>query len=69
MADHIFEGTGHDVRDYYATPVPLGHFARPEEVAAAVAHLTSTEASYSNGVTYMVDGGATADYFEGGEPA
>lgn len=69
MADQIFEGAGPDVRDYCATTVPLGRFARPDEVAAAVAHLTSSEASYTNGMTYLIDGGATAGYFEGGQPA
>lgn len=68
MADRIFEGTGPESRGYYATTVPLGRFARPEEVAAAVAHLTSAEASYTNGMTYVIDGGATAGYFEGGKP-
>ena len=69
MADQIFEGTGHESRGYYATTVPLGRFTRPEEVAAAVAHLTSAEASYTNGMTYVIDGGATAGYFEGSAPA
>lgn len=69
MADQIFEGTGPEVRGYYATTVPLGRFARPEEVAEAVAHLTSAEASYTNGMTYVIDGGATAGYFEGGARA
>ena len=65
MADQIFEGASADVRQYYASTVPLGRFAKPEEVAAAVAHLTSTEASYTNGLLYLIDGGATAGYFEG----
>jgi NAD(P)-dependent dehydrogenase (short-subunit alcohol dehydrogenase family) len=65
MADQIFEGASADVRQYYASTVPLGRFAKPEEVAAAVAHLTSTEASYTNGLLYVIDGGATAGYFEG----
>lgn len=69
MADQIFDGTGPEVRGYYAATVPLGRFARPEEVAAAVAHLTSADAAYTNGMTYVIDGGATAGYFEGGKPA
>jgi NAD(P)-dependent dehydrogenase (short-subunit alcohol dehydrogenase family) len=47
--------------------VPLGRFAEPDEVAAAVAHLTSGEASYTNGLLYMIDGGATAGYYEGAQ--
>ncbi len=66
MADEIFDGVGDGVRDYYAATVPLGRFATPDEVAAAVAHLTSAEASYTNGLLYVIDGGATASYFGAG---
>lgn len=45
--------------------IPLGRFAQPSEVADAVAHLTSHEASFANGVFYKLDGGATAGYFSG----
>lgn len=53
------------MRKYYAATVPLGRIAAPEEIAAVVAHLTSAEASYTNGLLYLIDGGATAGYFEG----
>jgi meso-butanediol dehydrogenase/(S,S)-butanediol dehydrogenase/diacetyl reductase len=29
-----------------------------------VAHLTSDDASYTNGLLYAIDGGTTAGYFE-----
>jgi NAD(P)-dependent dehydrogenase (short-subunit alcohol dehydrogenase family) len=42
------------------TAVPLGRIGRPEEVAAVVAFIASDEASFVNGVTLFVDGGAGA---------
>jgi NAD(P)-dependent dehydrogenase (short-subunit alcohol dehydrogenase family) len=36
---------------------PIGRIGRPEEVAAAVAHLLSDDASFINGATIPVDGG------------
>jgi NAD(P)-dependent dehydrogenase (short-subunit alcohol dehydrogenase family) len=36
---------------------PLGRVGRTEEVAAAVAHLLSDEASFINGAIVPVDGG------------
>jgi NAD(P)-dependent dehydrogenase (short-subunit alcohol dehydrogenase family) len=38
---------------------PLGRVARPEEVAATIAHLLSDDASFITGATVPVDGGRT----------
>lgn len=40
--------------------IPLGRFAEPEEISAAVRYLLSEEASMINGVSLPVDGGFTA---------
>lgn len=64
MADRIFAGQSEVERERWRNTVPLGRFARAEEVADAVAHLASPQASYVNGHTYVLDGGSTAGYFD-----
>lgn len=45
-------------KDYLAR-VPMGRFAEPAEIAAAIAFLASDEASYVTGHTIVLDGGLT----------
>ena len=42
--------------------VPIGRFARPEELAASVAFLASDDASFITASTFLVDGGPTNAY-------
>jgi NAD(P)-dependent dehydrogenase (short-subunit alcohol dehydrogenase family) len=42
--------------------VPVGRFADPAEIAAAIAFLASDDASFITASTFLVDGGITAAY-------
>lgn len=42
--------------------VPVGRFAEPEEIAAAVAFLASDDSSFITGSTFLVDGGISSAY-------
>ncbi len=48
-----------DMEESFRRQVPLGRFAEPAEVAAAVAFLASPAAAYINGINLPVDGGRT----------
>jgi 3-oxoacyl-[acyl-carrier protein] reductase len=45
------------IRENWLKQVPMNRFARPEEIAAALAFLASREAAYITGVNLQVDGG------------
>jgi NAD(P)-dependent dehydrogenase (short-subunit alcohol dehydrogenase family) len=42
--------------------IPIGRFAEPEELAAAVAFLASDDSSFITGSTFIVDGGISSAY-------
>jgi len=48
-----------DMRAWVESITPLGRVGNPEEIAAVVAFLASTEASYINGTTVHASGGAS----------
>jgi NAD(P)-dependent dehydrogenase (short-subunit alcohol dehydrogenase family) len=65
MATGIFSKAPAGTREAFEAAVPMGRFARPEEVANVIAHLTSNEASYTNGNVYLIDGGSSAGHMMG----
>jgi len=50
------------VRENYASRVPLGRVAVPEDIARAAVFLASDDAEYINGVILYVDGGTIIKY-------
>ena len=46
-------------REAFLRDIPIGRFARPEEIAPLVAFLASARNSYISGITIAIDGGAT----------
>jgi NAD(P)-dependent dehydrogenase (short-subunit alcohol dehydrogenase family) len=53
------KATADAVRADMAAGNPMGRIGRPEEIAAAALYLASDEASFTNGVDLIVDGGQT----------
>lgn len=49
-----------EMGDAMEARLPLGRFGEPEEVAAVIAFLTSTQSSFVTGAAIPVDGGVTA---------
>ena len=48
-----------EAREEFLRDIPIGRFARPEEIAPLIAFLASGRNSYISGTTIAIDGGAT----------
>lgn len=53
----VFDGVAQEVKDGFASIVPMGRMGRPEEIAAAALFLASNDSSFVTGIELFVDGG------------
>lgn len=65
MTEAIMSEIPPEERTMWDDSIPMGRRAQPDEVAAAIAHLSSDDASYVTGAMYVVDGGAMAGLYQG----
>lgn len=57
--------------DFYQTmlaKMPAGRAGTPDEIAALAAHVMGPEGGFITGSDFLIDGGATADFFHGSPP-
>ena len=47
--------------------MPAGRAGTPDEIAALAAHIMGPDGGYITGSDFLIDGGATADYFYGAQ--
>jgi len=57
IATPMLEGIPQTTIDYMVSRIPLGRTGKPEEVAALVHYLASSEASFTTGQCYDISGG------------
>jgi NAD(P)-dependent dehydrogenase (short-subunit alcohol dehydrogenase family) len=57
MTDRLLADVAPEMVAEWDAAIPLGRRGTAEEVAAAIAHLTSDESTYVNGLLYVIDGG------------
>jgi len=68
MGDRVLDAISAQEQGDALRLLPLARIASPDEIANVIRHLLSPEASYTNGLVYMVDGGETAGVFLGEVP-
>ena len=54
------KGWSPEIRNKFASKIPLRRLGRPEEIAGLFTYLASDEASYITGQTFVIDGGEIA---------
>lgn len=60
LGEQLGAGNAQGFRSFIESRVPMGRYARNEEIAQLIAFLASDAASYCNGGLYLADGGYAA---------
>jgi NAD(P)-dependent dehydrogenase (short-subunit alcohol dehydrogenase family) len=60
IEDGLAPGQATAARQAVLATIPAGRYAEPDEVARMMLFLASSDASFCNGATYLVDGGISA---------
>jgi NAD(P)-dependent dehydrogenase (short-subunit alcohol dehydrogenase family) len=53
----IFDGVPQEIKDSYASIIPMGRMGKPGEIATAALYLASDDSSFVTGIELSVDGG------------
>jgi 3-oxoacyl-[acyl-carrier protein] reductase len=59
MTDYLKDGGS----EKWFSQIPLGRFGKPEEVVNAAIYLASDESRWTNGASFVIDGGISVNYF------
>ena len=62
VADTLGHGNPDKVRNAFEASVPMGRYARPEDIASMVAYLAADESAYITGMPHVVAGGMTTHW-------
>jgi NAD(P)-dependent dehydrogenase (short-subunit alcohol dehydrogenase family) len=62
VADTLGHGNPDKIRSGFEASVPMGRYARPEDIASMVAYLASDESGYITGMPHVVAGGMTTHW-------
>jgi NAD(P)-dependent dehydrogenase (short-subunit alcohol dehydrogenase family) len=62
VADTLGHGNPEKVRNAFEASVPMGRYARPEDIASMVAYLAADESAYITGMPHVVAGGMTTHW-------
>ena len=61
LTRNFFKDALEGTENAWKEDIPLGRFGQPQEIASIARHLS--QSGFANGMSYVVDGGATAGYF------